>query len=143
MSSNTSPAPLGAMQTVILQVPEVPKSFKLRIAEAQNEDIVGKEYHFDRPALIGRADECDIVLPDTSASRRHARIERTNAGFVLTDQKSANGTWIGDRRVDSQLLDHLDRFRVGTTVLEFLRDDDATGDDLEMIQTTAIPIREI
>src|SRR5512143_1949117 len=129
MSSSARPAGLGAMETVVLQMPEAPKSFKLRIAEAQDENIVGREFHFDRPALIGRADDCDIVLPDTSASRRHARIERTAAGFILQDQKSANGTWVGDRRVDSQVLEHLDRFRVGTTVLEFLRDDDATGDD--------------
>ncbi len=142
-TARSSPPPLGAMETVILQMPDVPKAFKLRVAEAGDENLVGKEYHFDRPALIGRADECDIVLPDTSASRRHARIERTSAGFVLSDQKSANGTWVGDRRVDTQILEHLDRFRVGTTVLEFLRDDDATGDDLEMIQTTAIPVREI
>jgi NHLM bacteriocin system ABC transporter ATP-binding protein len=143
MSTSARPAGLGGMPTVILDMPEVPKSFKLRVAEAQDENLVGKEYHFDRPALIGRADECDIVLPDTSASRRHARIERTAAGFMLYDQKSANGTWVGDRRIDAQLIEHLDRFRVGQTVLEFLRDDDATGDDLEMIQTTSIPVREL
>src|SRR5262249_36932981 len=45
--------------------------------------------------------------------------------------------------VDVRLLEHLDRFRVGTTVLEFLRDDDETGDDLELVRTTAIPVKEI
>src|SRR5262249_32084876 len=127
MATNPAPSQLGAMQTVILQAPDVPKSFKLRVAEAQDDANVGNEYHLDPPCVIGRAEDCDVVLLDTSASRQHARIDRTPAGFILSDQKSANGTWVGDRRIDTQLIDHLDRFRVGTTVLEFLRDDDAAG----------------
>src|SRR5258706_15283513 len=97
-TARSSPPPLGAMETVILQMPDVPKAFKLRVAEAGDEKLVGKGDHFDPPALIGRADECDIVLPDPSASRRHARIGGAGAGFVLSDQKSANGTWVGDPR---------------------------------------------
>ncbi len=104
---------------------------------------MGREFHAGGPCVIGRADGCDVVLPDTNVSRRHARIEAGPAGYVLKDLDSANGTWLGDRRIKEVSIDHLDRFRVGTTVLELLRDDDRTGNVLEMARTTAVPVKEI
>lgn len=135
---------IAVSETVILNTAGmVPGAFRLRIVESGIESLVGKEYHLEGPCLIGRADECNIIIPDTSISRRHARVEPSPGGFMLLDQKSGNGTWVGDKRVDQSRLDHLDRFRVGDTVFELLRDDDAAGDDLESIRTTAIPVRAI
>ena len=42
---------------------------------------------------VGRDAGCDIVIPDTKASRRHARIEARRDRFVLIDQ-SVNGTYV-------------------------------------------------
>jgi len=42
---------------------------------------------------VGRDVGCDIVIPDTKASRRHARIEARRDRFVLIDQ-SVNGTYV-------------------------------------------------
>jgi adenylate cyclase len=48
----------------------------------------------DRSSLIvGRDVTCDIVIQDSKASRRHARIETRHDRFVLIDQ-SANGTYV-------------------------------------------------
>ncbi len=133
---------LATSETVVLAA-DAAKSFKLRVVEARDESLIGRESHHEGACMIGRADDCDIALPDKSASRRHAVVEKSGAGFFLRDQGSANGTWVGSRRVQEFMLDHLDRFRVGTTVFEFLRDDDAAGDALEFAQTTAIPIEEM
>jgi adenylate cyclase len=54
-----------------------------------------REWHFEGPGelSIGRGDDCDIVVGDRKASRRHARVERRRNNFVLVDQ-SSNGTWV-------------------------------------------------
>jgi adenylate cyclase len=60
--------------------------------------------------VLGRENSCDIVVREKTASRRHARIERRGAQYVLVDE-STNGTYVaieGDRemllRRDSVML---------------------------------------
>jgi len=44
-------------------------------------------------ALVGRHPECEVILADPMASRRHCLVERTPAGtFTVQDNHSANGT---------------------------------------------------
>lgn len=51
---------------------------------------------FDTPRLvIGRGDGCDVRLPDPSVSHRHASIRQRGAEYILVDEKSTNGTFIG------------------------------------------------
>jgi hypothetical protein len=54
----------------------------------------GQRWLLDRDlVIIGRAPKaCDLVIPDREVSRRHAKIERTETGFVITDLGSKNGT---------------------------------------------------
>ena len=61
----------------------------------------GQRWLLDRDlVIIGRAPKaCDLVIPDREVSRRHAKIERTETGFVITDLGSKNGT-----SVNSSLL---------------------------------------
>lgn len=46
-----------------------------------------------KSAVLGRGDNCDIMVLNNFASRQHARLELTFSKFVLTDH-SANGTHI-------------------------------------------------
>lgn len=46
---------------------------------------------------IGRTSDNDLILDDPSVSRRHARITRTPAGFVVEDLDSFNGTTVAGR----------------------------------------------
>ena len=49
---------------------------------------------------IGRAANSDLVIEDSSVSRRHALIQRQEDGaHVLTDLGSANGTTLNDRLI--------------------------------------------
>ena len=50
--------------------------------------------------LLGRGEDCDICVPDTFASRRHATISLRRTQFYLTDQ-SSNGTFV--RRSNGEL----------------------------------------
>lgn len=66
--------------------------------------------------IIGRDARCDIVIDDDGVSRRHARIDKTQAGyFELVDLSSTNGTLVEGRAISRMLLLDGDRFIVGDT----------------------------
>ena len=48
---------------------------------------------------IGRADDNDIVIVGTKASRYHARIDMDGADCLIADIDSANGTFVNGERV--------------------------------------------
>jgi ABC-type multidrug transport system ATPase subunit len=54
--------------------------------------------------LIGRAPECDVVLPHPSISRHHARVERLPQGLRLRDLGSLNGLSVNGLRQDEILV---------------------------------------
>jgi hypothetical protein len=70
---------------------------------------------------IGRLPECDIVLNDKGASRRHAQIRTRDGTSTLTDLGSTNGTKLNGQQVQSRTLEDGDRITVGTTVIDFRR----------------------
>jgi len=73
-----------------------------------------------KPSItIGRLPECDVVVDDAGASRQHARIRRTEGGFVLTDLGSTNGTMVNGQPIQEHVLEHGDRITIGETELEF------------------------
>lgn len=68
-------------------------------------------------ATIGRDVSCDIVLDDDAVSRLHARVERTDGGFVLLDLGSSNGVRVNGERTTYRLLVPGDVVHVGASVL--------------------------
>ena len=69
---------------------------------------------------IGRRSECDIVVPDQSVSRLHARIRRLPTGYLIEDAGSANGTWVnGVRLTGAQPLVERDVIRIGNAAFTF------------------------
>lgn len=48
---------------------------------------------------IGRDHECDLAIDDMTVSRVHARLERAEAGWLLIDLGSTNGTRVNGWRV--------------------------------------------
>lgn len=80
----------------------------------------GRTVSLTQPEVtIGRLPECDVVVNDPGASRQHARIRRTDDGFVLVDLGSTNGTLVNDEPIQEQVLENGDRITIGETVLEF------------------------
>jgi hypothetical protein len=73
----------------------------------------------DASMTIGRLAECDLVLDDAGASRQHASIRATDAGYLMTDLGSTNGTLVNDQPIQEHLLEDGDRVTIGETVLEF------------------------
>jgi hypothetical protein len=69
----------------------------------------------DRVFVIGRSPQCDLSLPDLTVSWRHAELRATDAGWVLSDLGSRNGThvngWLAGAGFTVQAGDHV---RFGT-----------------------------
>ena len=62
---------------------------------------------------IGRLADNDVVLDDAEVSRHHAVVSDTGVSFVITDLRSANGVYVGGRRVrGSVALVDGDRIRI-------------------------------
>lgn len=61
--------------------------------------------------LIGRNHECQIVFPGTHLSRRHAQVTMGAKNLVVTDLKSANGTFLNDTKIDQAEVKAGDRLR--------------------------------
>jgi hypothetical protein len=69
--------------------------------------------------VIGRLPECEVVLPDSNVSRRHAELRRKGDGVFVTDLGSTNGTRVNGTPVREQLLANGDEVSVGSTKLVF------------------------
>jgi hypothetical protein len=76
----------------------------------------------ERPLLVGRTSPADLQLADAQASKEHARIEWTGAGYAIADLNSSFGTWVNGVRVSRCDLNPMDRITIGGTVLVFERD---------------------
>jgi pSer/pThr/pTyr-binding forkhead associated (FHA) protein len=71
------------------------------------------------PITIGRAPDSTLVVSDDYASSRHVRIYRQDAGWILEDLNSTNGTYLGRSKVTrpTQLPVGVP-VRIGKTVIE-------------------------
>lgn len=70
--------------------------------------------------VIGRSRECDVVLDDSSISRRHAEIRPSPGGWTIADLGSTNGLRVRGRRVEGiEQLRPGDRIELGSTVIVF------------------------
>ncbi len=53
---------------------------------------------------IGRAEYNDVVIAEDSVSGSHAKLQRREGVWVLTDNESTNGTWVDGERVQGEVL---------------------------------------
>ncbi len=74
----------------------------------------------ERPTVLGRGKEADIVLLDQLVSRVHVKLTPGDGGAViLEDLGSANGTFVNSVKVHSQLLEEGDLVEIGKTQFVF------------------------
>jgi len=77
---------------------------------------------FDAPRIvIGRGASCEVRLPDPSVSQRHASVRQRGTEYIVVDEGSTNGTFVGPVRLSPQaprVLRSGDLIRVGRIWLE-------------------------
>ena len=68
--------------------------------------------------VIGRSEECDLVLKQTAVSRRHCRIVWTPEKVFVEDLDTPGGTYVNGLRAARAQLSNGDRLQFGGLVLE-------------------------
>ncbi len=89
--------PRGAAVLIVRSGPQSGDRFALSAAETR----------------LGRHPDSEIMLDDITVSRRHAAIEQTPEGYVVTDAGSLNGTYVNQERIERAVLHHGDELQVG------------------------------
>jgi sigma-B regulation protein RsbU (phosphoserine phosphatase) len=79
----------------------------------------GRKYDLEDENLLGRSPSCLIYIGDLTVSRQHARLLKTDRGFVVEDLGSGNGTFVNDSRVNQHLLRDSDEVRISDSVFRF------------------------
>jgi polysaccharide biosynthesis/export protein len=72
------------------------------------------------PTVLGRSNNADLVLSDPAISDYHARVIRHAFGYTVEDMGSAEGTFLGERRINHARLVNGDTLRLGSTLLTFV-----------------------
>jgi hypothetical protein len=73
------------------------------------------------PWTVGRSQENDIVISDPNVSRKHAKLIREEAGFVVEDLGSTNGTLLDGAPIDRERIENGDELTFGQSVARFVR----------------------
>ena len=96
----------------------------------------------DSTTTIGRKDECDIRIPLTEVSRRHARIAVVGDEAFLEDLGSANGTFLNNQRVETKAkLSPGDHIVVGPVV--FTVQLDGEPQEIRAVKTKLRPLSAV
>jgi len=66
--------------------------------------------------LIGRQDDCDLRIPLSEISRKHAQLIIHEGTVTLRDMGSANGTYVNNRRITEKDLAPGDHIVLGPVV---------------------------
>lgn len=83
-------------------------------------DDIGRRYELGLTEVsIGRADTCTICVPTDQVSRKHCTVQGILGKYYLVDNRSTNGTFVNEQKVERAKLVDGDQIRVGKTVLKY------------------------
>lgn len=68
---------------------------------------------------IGRLNSNNVVIENLAVSSHHAKIDSVDNGYLLTDLKSKNGTFVNGKLTISHWLGHGDTINIGKHTLVF------------------------
>ncbi|MBK6684057.1 MAG: sigma 54-interacting transcriptional regulator [Deltaproteobacteria bacterium] len=102
-----------------------PNLWRLTLSARTGPDA-GKTCVVERDIItVGKFSDCDLVLSDSTVSRRHLRIARTKdpttgeVRWVLSDLGSTNGTFLGETRVQEAPIEAGAVLKAGKVELAF------------------------
>ena len=103
-------------------------------------DFIGEVFEIGNDVtMIGRSDDVDLVVSDTSISRKHAMIVQRSDGFYLSDLGSTNGSFVNKEAVVEPLpLSEGDKVAIGHVVFKFTYQDEDDTEYHLMLRNMAI-----
>lgn len=89
--------------------------------------------------VIGRGQGTDLLLPDVSVSRQHARVvESQGQGHRIVDLDSQNGTKVNGQRVTDHPLNDGDELQIGKFLLTYEKKPARSIDDEESMASYSL-----
>jgi pSer/pThr/pTyr-binding forkhead associated (FHA) protein len=70
--------------------------------------------------LLGRDDDCHVVLDEDPMSRHHAKVLYLDYQPEILDLGSTNGTYLNGKKVNRAILKHGDQIQLGSSIFEAL-----------------------
>jgi hypothetical protein len=102
----------GAEDDIVVAVGDLPRGVAVLIVRSGPQ--AGDRFPLSTgETRLGRHPDSEIMLDDITVSRRHAAIENTPEGYVVTDAGSLNGTYVNQERIERAVLHHGDELQVG------------------------------
>jgi len=95
---------------------------KIEPCYLQSESNPNQVYKFEKlEATIGRESDCDVVVGDWLAAKKHVRICYLNNRYILKDMGTMAGTKVNGQKVKEANLEHNDIIEIGFTKFRFLK----------------------
>ena len=108
---------------------------------AEESTIEQKLWRLDLPAngtlILGRATDCDLILPALMVGLHHARLDIANGRPVISEIGHTSGIYVNGKRVHHQSIITGDVVRLGPFKIEFEDDAIQYQDDRRSVQLDA------
>ena len=89
----------------------------LKVSEGPEHKLIETSLQRRESVVIGRGTDCDVVIQDLKASRRHCQLTRREEGFLLEDLGSRNGTLVNGVKITEPILLKVNQtFQIGDTM---------------------------
>lgn len=81
---------------------------------------ISKKYNISQKGIIiGRKNECDIVIPESTVSGFHASINKIKKSYIIEDLDSTNGTILNGKSIKKAEIFNNDVIKIGVAVITF------------------------
>lgn len=108
--------------TIVLSRASLPKKISIRKCKlfVVSGSLQGQEFVVDKDVFtIGAGTGNDLLIPDATVSRRHCELHYTDAGYVIKDLGSTNGTVVQGVHVNEAVMNVSTEFQLGETKIIF------------------------
>ena len=85
----------------------------------------------DKPIIVGRSSDLDMVLVEDMVSRKHARITMQQDQIWIEDLGSTNGSFVNGEKIKRARLKEGDRVLIGTSILKVIAGEGARADSTD------------
>lgn len=107
-------------------------------------DFANKEYKLtENQVIVGRdPGSCQVVLPGSHVSRRHAELLLLEEGLFVKDLASSNGTYVNGRRVEEAFVASGDSIRFDNITLTVIAPEQNPDATVLLPRKSSAPVEE-
>lgn len=109
----------GATEIIVLDPRSTPEKGKEEFQPpwrliSDSNWLPGKQFVIfaEKNLVIGRSNQCDIIIPGTHLSRKHAEISIEGNHLRIKDLGSANGTFLNELQISNATANNGDKLRI-------------------------------